>query len=324
MKTNTKGISLSLLFLLLLSSCGKKTYQVEDYRLTLEYHNSFNIVQWTDLHVGLQSDTNEVFNLLTKQVENSRLLFGETDLLILTGDTFMGADKKQVRDTFRFIDSLEIPFAFTYGNHDLHSSYSKYYIQDTIMKCKNALFIDYKDDDLTGMTNYFIDLVSNDKTEYRIYIIDSNSYHADMFSLDYDVIHEDQIKHMENIASTYGKVPSLAFFHIPFYEFDVAYNLYLKDEIKGSGTHDEPVSYPYKKTDAYQRMKDINVKGMFVGHDHVNDTTLDYHDTILSYGLKSTHEIYSDRIGYTWINLKGDGALTLEDVTKVYYEGEIV
>ena len=71
---------------------------------------------------------------------------------------------------------------------------------------KYASFIDYEDDDLFGLTNYYIDLVDDISksretvdVKYRIHIIDSNTYHYTGIKYGYDYIKEEQLEHVNNI-----------------------------------------------------------------------------------------------------------------------------
>ena len=306
--------------LVVLTSCTGKTYSYMDYRLEMEYKAGFSIMQLTDIHLGIQSDVNATEALLKEEIEQ-----GSPNLIIFTGDTFMDATKSIVDSFFTFADSFDIPFAFTYGNHDAQGDYDKFYIPDRIMGCRNSMYIDYNDDDLFGQTNYYIDIVDNNYVKYRVYIIDSNSYYApDGFTEKYDVIHEEQIAHIEDIAKndTSYSVNSLAFFHIPLYEYDDAYKLYYDgtnyDTSMGFGKNREKVSYGYKRTDAFARMKAAGINSMFVGHDHINDSTLMYQDVILSYGVKSTREIYNEKYGYALISLDGTSRLKLSDISHVF------
>ena len=114
----------NILFLLplLLTSCGKQEHPVSDYRLTMNFHDDFKIMQWTDVHIGIQTDLKKTHALLKAEVDDFEEKEGaKPDLIVLTGDTFMGADRRMVKDTLKFFDSLEVPFAFTYGNHDILS-----------------------------------------------------------------------------------------------------------------------------------------------------------------------------------------------------------
>ena len=100
-----------------------------------------------------------------------------------------------------------------------------------------------------------------------------------------------------------------------------AYNCYQNGTIPGTGEHKEGVSKGYENQSQFDRMVNAGIKGMFIGHDHINDTTLLYEGCILSYGMKSTFEIYNLEIGYTVITLDESGVLNPSDVKKVTFEG---
>ncbi|MFA6830339.1 MAG: metallophosphoesterase [Bacilli bacterium] len=303
----------SLVSLLLLSSCNQtKSYPLEDYRKTMPFHVGFKILQLTDLHYCLSTDINQ-----TNAVVKSEIDASNPDLIVLTGDTFMAANKAIVNFTFSFLDTFNIPFAFTYGNHDLQGTYDTNYLHYAISQTKNALFVDYDDDNLYGRSNYFIDLLEGNTTKYRLYILDSNSYWKANSFVGYDVFHEEQIQHVENIASTYGIVSSLAFFHLPLYEFKVAYQEYKEGLIEGNGVNNEKCTVSYTSSDAFERFKNVGIEGMFIGHNHTNYSTLDYQNVLLSYGVKSTSEIYHKKIGYSVITLNSDH-LKLTDIEKVF------
>lgn len=299
--------------ILLLTSCNGTSHPISDYRKTLTYKEGFKILQLTDIHNSNVTDLTASNAYVKEEIEDA-----DPDLIVITGDTFMDANKTIVNSTIDFIDSFNIPFAFTYGNHDLQGNYDDDYINRTLTSTKNAVFVDYDKDALYGRTNYFIDLTKDNTTVYRLYILDSNSYWQNSAFIGYDIFHEEQIKHVEDITEAYGKVPSLAFFHIPLYEFRTAYNLYKEGDtsVVGIGTNEEKCSVGYTETNAFNRMKACGIEGMFIGHDHINDTTLLYNNVVLSYGMKSTAEIYHDKIGYTTITLNSTG-FSMTDVKKV-------
>lgn len=315
MKNQRKIVLLSL-FPFLLCGCSNlnsfKDYGINDYKLIMDYKEDFKIMQLTDLHFSRQCDFKRTTDYLRKNI-----LTSSPDLLILTGDTFMDANKSIVNNVFSFIDSFNIPFAFTYGNHDLQGDYDYYYIARELKNYKNAKYIDYEDDNIYGKANYFIDLMEESKIKYRIYIIDSNSYHFNGLKYEYDIIHEDQIKHLENINKIDGEAFGLAFYHIPLYEMHDALRLYKRgsSEVIGRGEQNEKVCYAYKRTDAFNRMKNIDIKGHFFGHDHINNADVMYQGVSLSYGVKSTREIYhnDNMIGYKEIVLKSDMSWSIDE-----------
>lgn len=325
MKKRSSLLYFSLVPLLLLTSCGEKQYPVEDYRLSMPYEDNFKILQWSDIHLGNQSDTHDILTHL-------RYDFVQADnpnLIVITGDTFMGATRSQIDTFFNFMETLtvekengekkKVPFAFTYGNHDIQGNYDTDFIAKRIMKCENAMFMDYEDDNIFGRTNYCIDLLDADEVKYRLYIIDSNAYIQTGHTFGYDNIHDDQLDHMKKLHDTFGDAPALAFFHIPLYEFADAYESIDSLPHDPNGQLNEGVSYPVYRTDAFDRMKnECNVKGMFVGHDHVNNFTIEYQGVVLSYSTRCTDQVYGDKTGVTTIILDDNKEFSYTDVHKEF------
>ena len=125
----------------------------------------------------------------------------------------------------------------------------------------------------------------------QLIIMDSNRYYYGKEYLGYDYIKQDQIDWYERVVnyttSTNNNVvvPSLLFFHIPVPEFDTAWNDY-KEGKAGveyiSGDKREDVCCPKYNSGFFSKIKELNsARGMFVGHDHVNDYILKYQDLIL-------------------------------------------
>ena len=311
---NKNKLAVFLLMPFLLTGCNngnaQKEYKIEDYKIKMDYKSDFKIMQLTDLHFSMQTD----FKTTTKYLRNN-ILTCSPDLIVVTGDTFMDANKSIVTNVLDFLDSFDIPFAFTYGNHDFQGDYDYYYVSSYVKTKKNAKFVDYEDDNIYGQANYFIDLMENDAVKYRLYIVDSNSYHFNGVGYSYDIIHEDQLKHLEDIYNEDGDAFGLAFYHIPLYETHDALRLYKRGEVEGQGEQREKVAYGYKRTDAFNRMKNIGIKAHFYGHDHINNADVLYQGVTLSYGTKSTSEIYhdDDLIGYKEIILKDDMSWSIEN-----------
>lgn len=324
-KTNIKY----LLLIPFIVGCSPQHYDVTDYRLTMDFHEDFKILQLTDLHLGIESNVQAQFDFIKKSINEAN-----PDLIILTGDNFMYSSKQLVDNTFSFFNECckeltnknnkPTKFAVTYGNHDNQGDYPRYYMNESISRFANednyALFVDYEDDDIFGLTNYYIDLVSpTDKNDvvYRLHIIDSNTYQSQGIKYGYDVIREDQLHHAKNI---YNDTPTnkdylgLAFFHIPLLNYKEAINQYYDAEDKskvGQGSFLDKEHYPYKDNGSYNALKEANIIGYFAGHDHKNYGDILYKDSdgdtsLLSYGVKSTNQLYHDKdiMGYKTINLK--------------------
>lgn len=335
-----KNLSLILLTsfsLILPSGCGEsKTYNYDDYiiKLNVSKNEPFKIMQLSDLHLGINGDIQKQYQFSRENIFESK-----PNLIVLTGDSFMYATRELVYDFIDFlnetIDDLEkelnrrVYYTYTYGNHDLQGNYDYYFINNALLEdskkaSSSCLFIDYKDDDLTGNTNFCIDLYDENNENdllYRFYIIDSNTYHANVADYDYDVIHQDQLDHIKNIHENTDDKDycGLAFFHIPLFEFQTANDI--KDENSTSyprvvdyiGENNEKSGVGYTdEFKPYDVLYDCNVRGIFVGHDHLNYSSIEFikssernESVILSYGVKSTNQIYHDDniLGYKEANL---------------------
>ena len=353
------------LTVLALASCGSgepREYAVNDYRTTMEFHDDFKILQLTDLHFGIESDLALQLGIVKKAISEA-----DPDLIILTGDNFMYSNKSIVE---RLIGTLNeeckrltashpdrlTKFAITFGNHDNQGDYPRYFVPETVKAFatedgreiedgKYAAFIDYEDDNIFGFTNYFIDLVDDrskslaeQDVKYRLHIIDSNTYHYVGPKYKYDVIHEDQLAHVGNIyasATPDKDYIGMAFFHIPFAEYQEAKEQYESaehPELIGQGVYLEDAFSPYTNNGAFEAVRAANIISFSVGHDHINCADVIYNaqddsidnKAILSFGVKSTNQLYhsEDMIGYKVINLEDgmtkEAFLTIENVNRNY------
>lgn len=315
MNIKWKNTSFILLVGLMLSSCQNpsKVYQYEDYVSNLTYVDQFLICQLGDLHLSKASFLDDDFAYIEKTIKSYSVVknvpyeMAKPNILIFNGDTFMNADKNVVIKTLDFIDSLDIPYAFTWGNHDLQGSYYPEFILDELSKRPNSLLKNPKDDNVYGNCNYVVNLFHMDELMFQLYFLDSNSF---VFA-GYDTFHQDQIDWYEKMVIESQRLSSnptksLAFFHIPTIEFETAINQFgakmgevKKDEYNYCYIN-ESISYPNKNSGLVDKMFELNsTVGIGVNHDHINSTDLWYygqydHPIRLIYGNKATRNIYYD------------------------------
>ena len=143
-----------------------------------------------------------------------------------------------------------------------------------------------------------------------LYVFDSNAYSSLKQVKGYDWIRPDQINwHVESSVGyterNGGKpLPSLAFFHIPFPEYNEA----AQDEnALLIGTRKEKACAPLINTGLYAAMLNAgDIMATFVGHDHVNDYVVDWKGILLCYGrFTGGNTVYHDIPG-------GNGARVIE------------
>lgn len=337
---------------------GKKAYSVDAYRTTMQYYNDFKVLQLADLHLGIETDLAKQLDIIKKAIRKEK-----PDLIILTGDNFMYSSKGVVNSLISTLNAecealtakragRLTKFTLTFGNHDNQGDYSRYYINDVmsaytttdgreIIDKKFAAFVDYEDDNLFGLTNFYIDLVSDrahgaDRADvkYRLHIIDSNTYHFSGPDYDYDIMHDEQLEHAVNIyeqATADKDYIGMAFFHIPFAEYlDAAeqYENAANSALVGQGEHREDALCGYKDNDAYEVLKRANIVAFCCGHDHVNYGDILFNAdsdvserAILSFGVKSSNQLYHDTdiMGYKTITLKNisvEEFLSIKNINK--------
>lgn len=321
------------------SDVGKKSYDVYEYRTTMQYYDDFKILQLADLHFGIETDVEAQLEIVKNNIRQE-----QPDLIILTGDNFMYASKGIVK---AFVSTLNeeckalteargrlTKFTLTFGNHDNQGDYPRYFINEVVSSYvskdgeeistgKYAAFVDYEDDNIFGLTNFYIDLVDDRAksreavdVKYRIHIIDSNTYYFSGPDYDYDIIHDDQLNHAVNIrqnATADTDYVGLAFFHIPLTEYQEAWEQHKNSNgaTGGQGECNEDALHGYKNNGAYDKLKEAGIISFFCGHDHINYGDFIYTDkdgdkAIFSYGVKANNQLYHDTeiIGYKTITLK--------------------
>ena len=231
---------------------------------------------------------------------------------------------------------------------------SEFYESDKLNYC----LFKAGDKDVDGSGNSAILVKNSDGIiTQSLFLFDSHSYtDGDYFGAmwKYDNIHENQIEWYKKlvtefsnqnavaIANTYidekekaeatkkfGTVPSLAFYHIPSEEYKLAW-----DEYVDAGRKDtENVKYYYgtagesKKVvycgvhpdNLFETMQELgSTKGIFCGHDHLNNFSLDYKGIRLTYGFSIDYLAYSgiyklgSQRGCTLITISPDGTFDCE------------
>jgi predicted MPP superfamily phosphohydrolase len=335
---------------------GKTAYPVQAYRTTMQYYDDFKILQIADLHLGIETDVAYQLGIVKDTIRRE-----QPDLIILTGDNFMYASKGVVKSLISTLneecarlsaerDGRLTKFTLTFGNHDNQGDYPRYYINEVIASyvttdgnelrdSKFAAFVDYEDDNLFGLTNFYIDLVADRASsrdtadvKYRVHIIDSNTYHFMGPDYDYDVMHDEQLTHAQSIyreATADKDYIGMAFFHIPLYEYQDAYDQFLASDhsaANGQGEYREDVLYGYENNGSYQMLRAANIAAYFCGHDHINYGDIIFNASsqevadraIFCYGVKSTNQLYHDTdiIGYKTVTLRD---VTLDEFVSMDY-----
>jgi len=250
-------------------------------------NGTFKIVQFTDTHYvpGNQKSTraDSVIKLL---IETEK-----PDLIVFTGDQVYGRPVEEALDRqFSIVDEHNIPFIYTFGNHDREQKMSGMEILKIAKQYKGFL-LDYPEDTTLGITYGYLPILSSkcDSTASVIYIFDSRDYSTlkENDVKGYGWMPFGQINWYTKISESFTKsnngkpVPSIAFFHIPLPEYKEA----IETGAPYVGTYQEKVCSPAINSGLFTRMlENKDVFATFVGHDHDNNYTVFWKGMCLSYG----------------------------------------
>jgi hypothetical protein len=264
---------------------------------------SFKIVQFTDIHAYSSIDARTVAAM------NGILDLQRPDLVVITGDCIMmdrcsklDDVKKGIQYIARPMEARGIPWAVTLGNHD-HDNLAPLGLTDYDLL---GLYLKYKRNVnrrssrvVVGHGNSFLPVLgrASAKPVFGVWLLDSNAEarleNGDQKLTGYDWIHFSQIrwyreKSLSLEKSLGARVPSLMLFHIPLPEFS---------ELVGSGRFtgemNEKPSVSLVNGGLFATaLERGDVKGMFVGHDHLNTFVGDWCGIKLGYAGSIGYDAY--------------------------------
>lgn len=302
-------------------------YDSELVTLKKTSDKDFKILQLTDIQIyALNKTAKNTFAVIKKLVDEN-----QPDLIVLTGDNVEGSFAYMVNAGLtKFIDSLGVPWAPVFGNHDAeHNTVDKQYLGEQFRNSKNCLFR-FGPSNIKGVGNYVVNIQEDDKIVYSLHMLDSNMYERNIDnSSPYDYIGYDQIAYFkwysERLNGMYSdEIPSMSFFHIAPVELLNEYKRLKElnptsDVIKvpnelGFGEFRE-APCPSALNSGYVDMaKSIGMTHMFIGHDHINNASIKLNDIIMTYGLKTGYGSYFDKdlSGGTLISIDSDRNVKIE------------
>ena len=245
----------------------------------------FKIVQFTDVHFKCANSASDVALERINEVLDAE----NPDLVIFTGDIIYAppADSAMLQ-VLEPVIRRKIPFAVTFGNHDDEQGMSRSQLYDIIRKLPGNLLPDRGE---VSSPDYVLAIKSSSdaKTDVAlVYCLDSHAYSPLSDVGGYAWFTFEQINWYRQQSTVYRMknnnrpLPALAFFHIPFPE----YNMAASDENAiMRGTRMEQSYGPKLNTGMFAAMKEMgDVMGTFVGHDHYNDYSVIWNNILLSHG----------------------------------------
>lgn len=318
--------------------------------------SKFKVLQLTDVHLGGGFMSIKKDNMALNAVA-AMITAEKPDLVVVTGDVaypvpFQAGTINNKRPAILFADMMEklgVYWCITFGNHDTEA-YS-FFTREEIgnLYCNHNKYphclLQFGPDDVDGCGNYVINIKNpSGKIIQSLFMIDSHSYtDNDYFGImwKYDCVHKSQIdwytKSLEDITTLNGgETPkSLMFMHIPVKEFRDAYYEYRDNGFKdtenvkyvfGKNNEKDKVVYCSEKNEGlFDTCLELgSTKGMFFGHDHLNNITLDYKGMYMSYSYSVDYLAYvgiakyGAQRGCSVITVNPDG--TFDCVKENYYQ----
>lgn len=288
-----------------ISTNSKMVLEEDGYYSVVKTDNQpFKILQLTDIHLGggylSRHEDMQALGIVSRLIKSTK-----PDMIVLTGD--LACPKAHIAlsrnnlNSYRILtDMLEnigIPYAITFGNHDTaeKSTHTRRELREFLLTREHSLLVKNEDNEMTtGFSNYYVKLKNSDgKLNSVIFMLDSNEYIKANKKRTYDYIHDDQVKWYERVTKRINnkegkKIPSYLYFHIPIREYKEAWKSAV--DAKGSskyfyGSKDEEISPSKFESKLFSKVLELDsTKGLFCGHDHLNDFSVEYKGVRFTYG----------------------------------------
>lgn len=277
--------------------------------LQKEPGKDFVVMNLTDLHLTdldyFGGHNSRIFSHIRALVEKA-----QPDLITVSGDMFCSASAAlSVHQFTQFMDSLGIPWAPIFGNHDDDGNCDLNYLADVMMESENCLM--QKGDPSLGVGNYIVNICQGDKVAHSLLMMDSHG----------DGLWEHQTKWYKWAASG-ANAPSTVILHIPIGEYQLAYDAAWdgsgwKDGYEAFGSRKETICPEDGSVGFFDAVKEVGLtENILCGHDHINDFSILYEGVRLSYsmrlGVYGAHD--PENMGATLLTIHEDGSTELSHI----------
>ncbi len=279
----------------------------------------FKIMQMSDFQDYINSTQKQTVNQKSIALMNAALDAEKPDLVVFTGDQIggnMNAEQLQdcIRQMVKPMEDRKIPWMVTFGNHDedattaLNAGWNKIqqlaFYRSFAYNVNRASMSGVQGFEPNGKNTFGVgdmyQLIYDNKGEkplYNVWALDSNRYDASGKGIGgYDWIRPEQIQWYSKtstlLEAKYGsKINSLMFYHIPTPEWSAMNANRDKFGVVGEKNETEcPANLNSGLFAATLARGDV--RGMFVGHDHVNDYVGNYYGIYLGYDANVGYQTY--------------------------------
>lgn len=257
-------------------------------------NGKLKILQLTDIHYENGADGDiKTLDLIDRMIKSEN-----PDLIFMTGDIITNLDdphrEKLADGALKVITKTETPWCFVFGNHDREDICDAKALYKTLIKLPGC--IQPMDSGVVpGEANFSLEIRDGSgKLKWLLVGIDSNMYNALDMVEGYGYIQYEQITWFREMIDDYEKregkdFACLVFMHIPLPEYNDAFE---KGEVKGEKNED--ICCPDINSGFFTTLLEKgHTKGVFAGHDHINDFDARYYGIRLVYGRATGYSTYS-------------------------------
>ena len=239
----------------------------------------FRVLQLTDFH----NDVSDELTARTCRDVEAMVRQFCPDLLAVTGDIWCGEDKPELapelmRRDLEFLESLGIPWAFTWGNHDYCGNWEV----DSRLIASAPHAVAPKGD---GQGNYRIEVRALSDAAWDLYFLNSRAWSFLPGDLEWLEAEAGRVRARRGLQT-----PAIAFFHIPLEQYEIA-----RVEGRVTGIALEDVAFWGNTRECFEPFRRVGtIKACFVGHSHVNDYYVEEDGIVLAYGRATGYGGYGD------------------------------
>ena len=224
--------------------------------VNIPYKEGLRIMQLTDLHLVRWDGKGPEQQML--DMIDAMIAAEKPDLLVITGDlACTDMPVSYYRGFCAYMDAKGLPWTMCMGNHDAERSPGYAHLERILMQSASCLYR-HGLPEADGYGNFTLSLTAEDgKPMWMLYFLDTHPQ---------SYLTRTQTAWYRQRRDAAGSVPSLAFMHAPFREFADLWEAGAQGVMLDGDSH---LSGDGGMLAAMEERG--NLKGVFVGHDHVND-----------------------------------------------------
>lgn len=237
----------------------------------------------------------------------------QPDLITISGDIFCtDSTIWSAMQLTELLDSLQIPWAPVFGNHDDGGNCDLNYLADVMMKGEYCLM--KKGDPSIGVGNYIVNICEGNEVVHSLIMMDTHT----------DGLWKKQID-WYRWAAAGANTSSTVIMHIPIVQYQQAYDAAWDGEgwregYDAFGERKEAICpEPGEDTGFFAAVKQVGLTtDILCGHDHTNDFSILYEGVRLSYGMRlgvyGSHSV--ENMGATLLTIDVNGAVSVTHVDR--------